>query len=254
MPKHSNTGQNSNTTHFGFRNVKYSEKSALVRNVFNNVAPNYDLMNDIMSFGIHRLWKTNLIERLNPHKDMRLLDIGGGTGDIAFKFIKRGGRNVVVVDINEEMLAIGQDRALNQGIVRQIEWINSDAENLPFKDSLFDTYITAFCLRNVARLDFALKEAYRLLRPGGRFLCLEFSHIILPNLSRLYDMYSFNVLPLMGQIIAKDKDSYQYLAESIRRFPQQDDFLNLIKESGFEKATYQNLSHGIVAIHSAWKI
>jgi len=185
---------------------------------------------------------------------MQLLEIGGGTGDIAFKFINRGGKNVVVVDINEKMLAIGRDRALNQGIIKQIKWINSDAENLPFRDSSFDTYITAFCLRNVTRLDCALKEAYRLLRPGGRFLCLEFSHVILPNLSRLYDIYSFNILPLMGQIVAKDRASYQYLAESIRRFPQQDDFLNLIKESGFEKVSYQNLSNGIVAIHSAWKI
>ena len=254
MPKHNNTGQNDNTTHFGFKNVNFSKKSTLVRNIFNNVASNYDLMNDIMSFGIHRLWKTNLIERLNPHTNMQLLEIGGGTGDIAFKFINRGGKNVVVVDINEKMLAIGRDRALNQGIIKQIKWINSDAENLPFRDSSFDTYITAFCLRNVTRLDCALKEAYRLLRPGGRFLCLEFSHVILPNLSRLYDIYSFNILPLMGQIVAKDRASYQYLAESIRRFPQQDDFLNLIKESGFEKVSYQNLSNGIVAIHSAWKI
>ena len=254
MLKKNQTQQSQTTTHFGFKNVNITEKPRLVRSVFDSVAPNYDLMNDIMSLGIHRLWKNTLIKKLKPNQSMRLLDVGGGTGDIAFKFIDKGGQNIVVTDFNTEMLEVGRNRAMDQGIIKQIKWIGGNAEQLPFKDSSFDAYTTAFCLRNVTDLDQALQEAYRILKPGGRFLCLEFSHVILPSLSKLYDTYSFKLLPLMGQVFANDRASYQYLAESIRRFPTQDEFATLIRGSGLEKTTYQNLSRGIVAIHSAWKI
>jgi demethylmenaquinone methyltransferase/2-methoxy-6-polyprenyl-1,4-benzoquinol methylase len=211
-------------------------------------------MNDLMSGGIHRLWKNTLIKRLKPHSNMELLDVGGGTGDIAFGFLKAGGKKVVITDINEKMLTFGRDRALDNAIIGGGTWVLGNAEQLPFKASSFDAYVTAFCLRNVTHLDQALQEAERLLKPGGRFLCLEFSQVILPALSKLYDAYSFNILPLIGQVIAKDRSSYQYLAESIRRFPPQDQFTALIKSAGLEQVTYQNLSGGIAAIHSAWKI
>lgn len=241
-------------THFGFRDVDSSEKTSMVRGVFDSVAPSYDLMNDLMSGGIHRLWKNTLIRRLNPQPNMTLLDVGGGTGDIAFKFLEKGGKDVVIADINEEMLKVGRDRALDRGIIEGPKWVRGNAEQLPLEDKSIDAYATAFCLRNVTHLDQALREAHRLLKPGGHFLCLEFSHVVLPTLAKLYDTYSFNVLPLIGQIVAKDRDSYQYLAESIRRFPTQDDFVDLIGEAGLEHVSYQNLSGGIAAIHSAWKI
>ena len=241
-------------THFGYKDVDVSEKTSMVRDVFESVAPSYDLMNDLMSGGIHRLWKNTLIKRLKPHSNMELLDVGGGTGDIAFGFLKAGGKKVVITDINEKMLTFGRDRALDNAIIGGATWVLGNAEQLPFKASSFDAYVTAFCLRNVTHLDQALQEAERLLKPGGRFLCLEFSQVILPALSKLYDAYSFNILPLIGQVIAKDRSSYQYLAESIRRFPPQDHFTALIKSAGLEQVTYQNLSGGIAAIHSAWKI
>ena len=241
-------------THFGYQDVKTSEKTSMVRGVFDSVAPSYDLMNDLMSGGIHRLWKNTLIKRLNPTPHMNLLDVGGGTGDIAFRFLEKGGETVTVADINEEMLKVGRDRALDRGIITGPTWMRGNAEELPVDDSSFDAYTTAFCLRNVTHLDKALKEARRVLKPGGHFLCLEFSQVILPTLSKLYDAYSFNVLPLIGQIVAKDRDSYQDLAESIRRFPPQDDFAEMISAAGLEQVSYQNLSGGIAAIHSAWRI
>ena len=254
MLKQDKTQRGQSETHFGFKNVSISEKSLLVRDVFNSVAPNYDLMNDIMSLGIHRLWKNALINKLNIKQNTRLIDVGGGTGDIALKLVEKGNSNIVVTDINTEMLKVGQNRAIDQGIINGIEWLGGDAEQLPFKSSSFDIYITAFCMRNVTQLEQALQEAYRILKPGGRFLCLEFSHMIIPSLTKLYDSYSFKLLPLMGQMFANDKASYQYLAESIRRFPKQEEFVALINKSGLEKITYHNLSCGIVAIHSAWKI
>lgn len=240
-------------TNFGFETIESSKKAGLVNNIFDSVATRYDIMNDIMSLGVHRLWKTYLIRKLNPKKNMRMIDIGGGTGDIAIKFINKGGKNVTVADINNKMLNTGRNRAIDSGVVNGIDWVNCDAENLSFQSSSFDVYITAFCLRNVTNLDLALNEAYRILKPGGRFLCLEFSHVGLPILSEIYDKYSFNIVPLIGKIIADDKAAYQYLVESIRRFPEQSDFAQLIGQAGLDIVKYENITCGIVAIHSAWK-
>ncbi len=241
-------------THFGYQTVASSEKESLVKGVFDSVADQYDLMNDLMSGGVHRLWKRVFVERLNPRADMKLLDLGGGTGDIAFRYLTGGGENVVVCDINQEMLSVGRDRALDKGILDGPRWICGNAESLPLDESSVDAYTSAFCLRNVTKLPAALAEARRVLRPGGRFLCLEFSQISLPLFDRLYDLYSFNILPLLGQVVAKDRDAYQYLAESIRRFPPQEEFASMIADSGLENVSFQNLSGGIVAIHSAWRI
>ncbi len=241
-------------THFGYQDVDIAEKTTRVRDVFNSVAPRYDLMNDLMSGGIHRLWKMTLIRRINPQAAMKLLDVGGGTGDIAFKFLEKGGQDVVICDINEEMLKVGRDRGLDRAIITGPRWVRGNAEQLPLEDSSINTYVTAFCLRNVTHLARALEEARRVLRPGGHFLCLEFSRVILPTLAKLYDSYSFNVLPLIGQLVANDRHSYQYLAESIRRFPPQEDFAVMIAAAGLDQVSHQNLSGGIAAIHSAWRI
>lgn len=242
------------TTHFGFETVDASEKASRVKGVFDNVATRYDLMNDLMSLGVHRLWKSTFIDRLDPRGDMKLIDVGGGTGDIAFKFLERGGGYVSVCDINDEMLDVGRDRAIDKGILKGIDWINGDAEKLPVPDSSYDAYTTAFCIRNVTHIDQALKEARRVLKPGGHFLCLEFSEVALPMLEKVYDMYSFNILPWIGKVVAQDEDSYRYLAESIRQFPNQDAFASMITDAGLENVTYQNLSGGIATIHSAWRI
>lgn len=242
------------TTHFGFATVNAEDKAAMVRGVFDNVATRYDLMNDLMSMGVHRLWKSSLIKRLGPRPDMKLIDVGGGTGDIAFRFLSNGGGQVSVCDINDEMLEVGRDRAIDQGILTGIEWINGDAENLPVPDSSFDAYTTAFCIRNVTHIENALKEARRVLKPGGHFLCLEFSHVVLPLLETLYDSYSFKLLPWLGKVVAQDEESYRYLAESIRQFPDQQAFAAMIAEAGLEQVTCNNLSGGIAAIHSAWRI
>jgi demethylmenaquinone methyltransferase / 2-methoxy-6-polyprenyl-1,4-benzoquinol methylase len=242
------------TTHFGFTTVNAEDKAAMVRGVFDNVASRYDLMNDLMSMGVHRLWKSTFIERLNPQPDMKLIDVGGGTGDIAFKYLKSGGGEVCVCDINDEMLDVGRDRAIDQGLLTGIEWMNGDAENLPVPDNSFDAYTTAFCIRNVTHIETALKEARRVLKPGGHFLCLEFSHVVLPLLEDLYDNYSFKLLPWLGKVVAQDEDSYRYLAESIRQFPDQETFTAMIADAGLEQVSYDNLSGGIAAIHSAWRI
>ncbi|MBC8268662.1 MAG: bifunctional demethylmenaquinone methyltransferase/2-methoxy-6-polyprenyl-1,4-benzoquinol methylase UbiE [Rhodospirillaceae bacterium] len=242
------------TTHFGFATVNAEDKAAMVRGVFDNVASRYDLMNDLMSMGVHRLWKSVFIKRLNPQPGMKLIDVGGGTGDIAFKFLKSGGGEVCVCDINDEMLNVGRDRSIDQGILKGIKWMNGDAENLPVPDNSFDAYTTAFCIRNVTHIEKALKEAHRVLKPGGHFLCLEFSHVVLPLLENLYDGYSFKLLPWLGKVVAQDEDSYRYLAESIRQFPDQETFAAMIDEAGLEQVTYDNLSGGIAAIHSAWRI
>jgi len=242
------------TTHFGYSTVDAREKASLVRGVFDSVAPRYDLMNDLMSLGVHRLWKAALIDMLGPRPDMRLIDVGGGTGDIAFRFLGRGGGSVEVVDINAEMLDVGRDRAIDRGILANIAWTEGDAENLPFADAAFDAYSTAFCIRNVTHIERALAEARRVLKPGGRFLCLEFSHVVVPFLEKLYDTYSFSVLPWLGGLVADDADSYRYLAESIRRFPDQQRFARMIEDAGLDNVSVRNLSGGIAAIHSAWRI
>jgi demethylmenaquinone methyltransferase/2-methoxy-6-polyprenyl-1,4-benzoquinol methylase len=241
-------------THFGYRQVDEAAKSGLVRDVFDSVSGRYDLMNDLMSGGVHRLWKSALIDTLKPRADMDLLDVAGGTGDIAQRFIGAGGGHVTVCDINESMLRVGRDRAIDRGALRGVDWLVADAESLPLADSSVGAYTIAFGLRNVTHIDRALAEARRVLRPGGRFLCLEFSHVSLPWLEKLYDRYSFSVLPTLGAVVAGDRDAYRYLAESIRRFPQQDALAEMMGDAGLDLVTYRNLSGGIAAIHSGWRI
>jgi demethylmenaquinone methyltransferase/2-methoxy-6-polyprenyl-1,4-benzoquinol methylase len=242
------------TTHFGFRAVAEAEKAPLVRRVFSSVAGRYDLMNDLMSGGIHRWWKTAMVDWLNPQPGRVIVDVGGGTGDIAFRVLARGGGPVFVIDINQDMLARGRDRAVDRGLLTGLSFVAGDAERLPVATAAADAYTTAFCLRNVTRIEATLAEARRVLRPGGRFLCLEFSRIAVPVLDRLYDAYSFAVLPSLGRIVAGDADAYRYLAESIRRFPSQEAFARMIADAGFARVKVRNLSGGIAAIHSAWRL
>lgn len=242
------------TTHFGFRTVAEADKARLVRAVFDDVASRYDLMNDVMSGGVHRLWKDAMIDWLHPRKTMRLVDVGGGTGDIAFRFRDRGGGPVVVCDINREMLAVGRDRAIDRNRLDDLQWVCGDAETLPLPDRSVDAYTIAFCLRNVTRIDQALAEARRVLRPGGRFLCLEFSQVVIPGLRQLYDRYSFDVLPWFGAMVAGNRDAYQYLVESIRRFPPQEELARRMQAAGLEQVKYRNLSGGIAALHSGWRL
>lgn len=241
------------TTHFGFKTVGLQEKAGLVKGVFDHVAHRYDLMNDLMSGGIHRLWKAAMIDWLAPRPDMRLLDVGGGTGDIALRARARGVERIVVVDINAEMLRVGRDRAIDRGQCDGLHWVCGDVEQLPVADGSVDAFTIAFCLRNVTRIECALAEARRVLKPGGRFLCLEFSRVTLPLLDRVYDAYSFQALPLLGRFVADNAEAYRYLAESIRRFPAQDRFAKMIAEAGFDQIKYRNYSGGIAAIHSAWR-
>jgi demethylmenaquinone methyltransferase/2-methoxy-6-polyprenyl-1,4-benzoquinol methylase len=253
MPK-PGPNQHDDVADFGFREVPAEEKMRLVRGVFDSVATRYDLMNDLMSLGIHRLWKAVFIDILRPRHNMHLLDVAGGTGDIAFRFLERGGGRVTVCDLTEEMVAVGRNRAIDRGIVKGVDWIVGDAEALPIADASVDAYSIAFGLRNVTRIDRALEEARRVLKPGGRFLCLEFSRLAWPWLEPLYDRYSFSVLPALGQWVVGDRESYEYLAESIRRFPAQEELAERIAAAGLEQVTYRNLSGGIAAIHSAWRI
>ncbi|MDR3518620.1 MAG: bifunctional demethylmenaquinone methyltransferase/2-methoxy-6-polyprenyl-1,4-benzoquinol methylase UbiE [Azospirillaceae bacterium] len=241
---------------FGFRPVDPATKASLVRDVFDSVAGNYDLMNDLMSGGIHRAWKAYLIDRIAPRPGMMLLDVAGGTGDIAFRFLERGGPtcHVHVCDINESMLRVGRDRAVDRGLLKGIDWTVGNAETLPVQSRSVDVYTIAFGLRNVSRIDAALAEAARVLKPGGRFFCLEFSRVVLPVMREIYDRYSFTVLPWLGQIIAGDRAAYQYLAESIRQFPDQDSLVRRIEAAGFGQVRYRNLTSGVAALHSAWRI
>ena len=243
-------------TWFGFRRVEAAEKPALVRGVFERVAGRYDLMNDLMSGGIHRLWKADLIDWLDPRPGQLLLDVAGGTGDIAFRYLRRAGKEAraIVCDLTPAMLLVGRDRAIDRGVVKGIDWLAGDAQNLPLADRSVDAYTIAFGLRNVTDIDRALAEARRVLKPGGRFICLEFSQVILPLLKQLYDLYSFRVLPLMGRIVAGDRDSYVYLVESIRRFPAQGALIERMRAVGLDQASCRNLSGGIAALHSAWRI
>ncbi len=242
------------TTHFGFKTIDARQKESMVGQVFDSVAPKYDLMNDLMSLGIHRLWKDGMIEWLAPNKNMHLLDVGGGTGDIAFRFLKRGGGSVVVSDINPNMLEVGKERAINKGIINNISWQEANVEELPFDDESFDAVTIAFCLRNVTHPQKALSEMYRVLKPGGRFLCLEFSQVTSSGFDTFYDWWSFNVMPFLGEKFAGDRDSYQYLSESIRKFPNQELFTHMLRETGFAQVKYRNYTHGVAALHSGWRI
>jgi len=246
------------TASFGFREVPEGEKEGLVKEVFSSVAARYDLMNDLMSAGVHRIWKDAMVEWLNPRPGWKVLDVAGGTGDIAFRIAlmarSRGGEAAVTVcDINQQMLGEGVRRAEEKG-EGAIEWACGNAERLPFSDSYFDAYTIAFGIRNVTHIDQALREARRVLRPGGRFLCLEFSKVEVPGLDTLYDAYSFKLLPKIGGYVAQDEESYRYLAESIRRFPSQAKFASMIREAGLDQVKVRNLSGGIGAMHSAWRI
>jgi len=245
---------------FGFREVPEAEKQGLVREVFSSVAGRYDVMNDLMSAGIHRLWKDAMVDWLNPQAGWTVLDVAGGTGDIAFRIAKAarakdksGDAAITVCDINENMLGEGRRRAGEKG-EGAIRWIAGDAEALPLPDACFDAYTIAFGIRNVTHIDKALAEARRVLKPGGRFLCLEFSKLAVPGLEALYDAYSFKLLPKIGKWVAGDEDSYRYLAESIRRFPPQQEFAQMIGDAGLAQVKVRNLSGGIAALHSAWRI
>lgn len=239
---------------FGFQDVDPSEKPGLVQDVFSSVAGNYDLMNDLMSGGVHRIWKSTLIDLMRPRSDDTLLDVAGGTGDIAARYLNAGGGRVTVCDLTEAMVTTGRDRMIDEGRLTGIDWTVGDAQALPVPDRSVTMYSIAFGLRNVTDINVALSEAYRVLKPGGQYFCLEFSHVALPFLDKLYDTYSFKVLPLLGQVVARDRDSYQYLAESIRRFPDQESLSKKMVSAGFEMVRHQNLSGGIAAIHSGWRI
>lgn len=249
---------NDEYTHFGFESVKKEDKSRKVHEVFSTVAPNYDLMNDVMSFGVHRLWKDRFVQVLNPVSKTKLLDCAGGTGDIAFRCLNyaksislQQNPTVTVCDINEGMLDVGKKRADNLGL--ELDWVCGSADDLPFPANSFDAYTIAFGIRNCTDINKVLQEAYRVLTPGGRFLCLEFSEVNNFALKRLYDSYSFQVIPVMGEVIAGDWKSYQYLSESIRKFPNQTKFQTMIKEAGFCGVTFENLTFGVCAIHSGFK-
>ena len=241
---------------FGFRRVSSDDKTALVRGVFDSVASRYDLMNDLMSGGIHRLWKARLIDWLEPRPGQRLADVAGGTGDISFRFLERAGESArsTILDLTPAMLRVGRDRAIDRGLLRGLDWVAADAAALPIADMSVDAYAIAFGLRNVTEMDRALNEAWRVLKPGGRFVCLEFSHVVLPLLDRLYDLYSFRVLPSLGAAVTGDREAYRYLVESIRRFPAQDELAARLTAAGFERVSYRNLSGGIAALHCAWRL
>ncbi|WP_028029141.1 bifunctional demethylmenaquinone methyltransferase/2-methoxy-6-polyprenyl-1,4-benzoquinol methylase UbiE [Gemmobacter nectariphilus] len=243
------------TTHFGFRDVPESEKAGMVHGVFTSVASKYDVMNDLMSMGIHRIWKDAMMDWLAPRPGQRLLDVAGGTGDVAFRFLGRApGSSAVVCDMTESMLVEGRQRAEAGAMADRLDWVVGDAMALPFADNSFDVYTISFGIRNVVRIDEALREAYRVLRPGGRIMVLEFSQIPNDLMQKAYDLYSFNVIPTMGQVVTGDRDSYQYLVESIRQFPDQETFAGMIRAADFGQVKYRNLTMGIAALHSGWKL
>ena len=246
---------------FGEKHVSPEEKTQGVIGVFDSVADQYDVMNDAMSFGIHRLWKDHLIRLIRPRaqiadRPVDYLDVAGGTGDIAFRIRKKigSGANITLCDLNDNMLSVGRDRAIDKGWVNDFSWVTGNAESLPIEDNSVDIYTIAFGLRNVPRTLQALKEAYRVLKPGGRFFCLEFSKVVIPGFDKMYDEYSFKLLPKIGEVVAKDRESYVYLVESIRRFPDQETLKELMREAGFDQVKHRNLSGGIAAIHSGWKL
>eukprot|EP00245_Coleochaete_scutata_P001582 TRINITY_DN11963_c0_g1_i1.p1 TRINITY_DN11963_c0_g1~~TRINITY_DN11963_c0_g1_i1.p1 ORF type:complete len:311 (+),score=61.03 TRINITY_DN11963_c0_g1_i1:253-1185(+) len=261
------------TTSFGFQTVLEDEKSKLVGDVFTRVASKYDIMNDLMSLGLHRLWKDRLVQELRPFPGMQHLDVAGGTGDVAFRLLRAirkeeqrpGGfrpsdaqeeTKVIVCDINPDMLEVGKKRAREQGLEEggALVWLEGDAEALPLESDSVDGYSIAFGIRNVTHIDKALAEAHRVLKRGGRFVCLELSHVTSPGFRQLYDAYSFGVIPAMGEVVAGDRQSYQYLVESVRRFPVQEEFARMVRDAGFQRVQYSNVLGGIVAIHSGFKL
>lgn len=244
------------TTSFGFTDVPFEEKVERVREVFDSVANKYDLMNDIMSFGVHRIWKQFAIRRLRISPGDQLLDVAGGTGDLAKLMHRRleGRGNIVICDINNAMLNQGREKLTDQGIVSGLEWVQGNAEELPFPDNHFHAITIGFGIRNVTQIDVAAREMVRVLRPGGQFLCLEFSKLAVPFLQPVYDAYSFNILPEIGHYVTQDRDSYQYLVESIRRFPDQEGLKTLLEKSGLHGIRYHNLSMGVAAIHIGRKV
>ena len=246
----------SRTTHFGFQTVDEEAKAGMVHGVFSSVASKYDVMNDLMSLGIHRIWKDAMMDWLAPRRGQHLLDVAGGTGDVAFRFLTRAGTGAraTVCDMTAAMLEEGARRAEAGHLAAQLDWVVGDAMALPFADNSFDVYTISFGIRNVVRIPDALAEAFRVLRPGGRLMVLEFSQIPNDLLQKAYDLYSFNVIPRMGQAVAGDRDSYQDLVESIRKFPDQETFAAMIRQAGFEQVRYRNLSLGIAALHSGWKV
>lgn len=242
------------TADFGYRSVPAAEKAGLVRQVFDSVAPRYDVMNDLMSFGVHRVWKRILVNAIQPRPGETLLDLAGGTGDVSFAALEAGAGRVICSDINAEMLAVAQGRALDRGIARGLAFLCADAERLPLPDRSVEKISMAFGLRNCTDKPAVLREARRVLRPGGRFHCLEFSRLEVAALRPLYDAWSFRALPAIGERIAKDRDSYSYLAESIRTFPDQKTLAQMMEQAGLERVTFRNLSGGITALHTGWRL
>ena len=251
--------QQQETTHFGSRDVPLGDKQTLVNDVFHSVASRYDLMNDLMSGGLHRWWKDAMITALNPPRGdapFALIDVAGGTGDISFRAARAAGSGFrsTVCDINADMLAVGRERAIKLGLDDRVSFVEGNAEALAFANKSFDAYTIAFGIRNVPRIELALEEAYRVLRPGSRFLCLEFSTCDLPGLDRIYDLYSFNVIPALGGAVTGDAEAYRYLVESIRKFPRPAAFAEMIAAAGFSRVTHRTMSGGIVALHSGWRL
>jgi demethylmenaquinone methyltransferase/2-methoxy-6-polyprenyl-1,4-benzoquinol methylase len=242
------------TVDFGFATVNRDEKSRLVRDVFDSVAGKYDIMNDLMSLGVHRLWKRDFIEALDPRPNRRLLDLAGGTGDISFGWLRKGGGTAILSDINASMLSVGRDRATSLGFIAGLEFLVADAEALPLPDQSVDRVSMAFGLRNCTNKERVLAEARRVLKPGGKFLCLEFSRLQVSAFEKIYDAWSFKAMPAIGRVVAKDAASYQYLAESIRMFPDQETLKGMMEAAGLERVTVRNLSGGIAAIHQGWRL
>ena len=242
-------------TDFGFSRVKSKDKSNLVKKLFENVSGRYDLMNDFMSLGIHRVWKESMLDWLAPRRGQSLIDVAGGTGDIAFNFIKRAktGANATILDLTESMMIEGKKKTIDLPEESQINWVCGDAMRMPFSDSTFDVYTISFGIRNVTNISKTLSEAYRVLKPGGRLMILEFSSVNNDLISWIYDKYSFNIIPKLGELVSNDRESYQYLVESIRKFPNQEKFSEMIINEGFRKVKYRDLTFGIAALHSAWK-
>ena len=242
-------------TDFGFSRVKSKDKSNLVKKIFENVSGRYDLMNDFMSLGIHRVWKKSMLDWLAPRRGQSLIDVAGGTGDIAFNFIKRAktGANATILDLTESMMLEGKKKIIDLPEESQINWVCGDAMWMPFSDNTFDVYTISFGIRNVTNISKTLSEAYRVLKPGGRLMILEFSSVNNDLISWIYDKYSFNIIPKLGEFVSNDRESYQYLVESIRKFPNQEKFSEMIINEGFRKVKYRDLTFGIAALHSAWK-